>query len=83
MKNPDSPSEHQYASAKHRLIAMLYDGLLLITILFIAIAIFTPIAAALGFDSDHPAFTIYFLSICFLFYAGFWTHGGQTRYYVI
>jgi len=78
MQNSVPLAKPQYASAKHRLLSMLYDGLLLTAVLFIAMAIFVPIAKSAGFETGHPVFTVYFLSVCFLFYAGFWTHGGQT-----
>lgn len=78
MQNSVPPSEIQYASAKHRLLSIVYDGLLLGAVLFIAMAIFIPIANSAGLESGHPVFSVYFLLVCFLFYAGFWTHGGQT-----
>ena len=78
MQNSVPPPEIQYASAKHRLLSIVYDGLLLGAVLFIAMAIFIPIANSAGLESGHPVYSVYFLLVCFLFYAGFWTHGGQT-----
>ena len=78
MQNPVPQSQPPYASAKHRLLSMVYDGLLLAAVLFIAMAIFIPIAKSAGYETGHPVFSVYFLLVCFLFYAGFWTHGGQT-----
>lgn len=78
MQNSVPNTAPVYASAKHRLLSMVYDGLLLGAVLFISMAIFSPLARAAGFDTGHPVYSVFFLSVCFLFYAGFWTHGGQT-----
>lgn len=78
MQNPDPQQQLTPARAKHRLISMVYDGLLLGAVLFVAMAIFIPIAKSAGFETGHPIFSVYILVVCFLFYGGFWTHGGQT-----
>jgi uncharacterized RDD family membrane protein YckC len=78
MQKPVPQPGVQFASAKRRLLSMIYDGLLLAAVLFIAMAIFIPIAESAGIERGHPLFKVYFLLVCFLFYAGFWTHGGQT-----
>lgn len=62
-----------------RLAAMLYDFLLLVALLFAATALLLPFnsgTAATG--SQLWFYRIYLLSISFLFYGWFWTHGGQT-----
>lgn len=75
------------ASLARRLAAILYDSLLLIGVLFIAVALVLGLAVAIqGSDSvqlhsplrGHPLFSMYLLLVCFFFYAGFWRHGGQT-----
>ncbi|MDO8706736.1 MAG: RDD family protein [Sulfuricaulis sp.] len=62
-----------------RLGAMLYDGLLLLAILFM---LSYPYVWLTGGKNPgmivKTAYQIYLLAICFFFYAGFWTHGGQT-----
>lgn len=78
MQNSVPQTSTGYASTKHRLLSMVYDSLLLMAVLFVAMMVFLPIASAAGYESGHPVFSIYFLLVCFLFYGGFWTHGGQT-----
>ena len=70
-----------------RLGAILYDALLLIAVLVgatgLAMGIVAMLAGAAAIQSDgaftgHPLFRTYILLICFIFYGGFWVHGGQT-----
>jgi len=62
-----------------RFAAMLYDFLLLVAILFAATALLLPFnSGAAATDSQLWFYRIYLLSISFLFYGWFWTHGGQT-----
>ncbi len=62
-----------------RIAAALYDLLLLIGVEFAA---FLPVAALrAGTEATgqyHPLLTAYVLLVAFLFFAWFWTHGGQT-----
>ena len=62
-----------------RIAAALYDLLLLVGVEFAA---FLPVAALrAGTEAagqHHPLLTIYVLLVAFLFFAWFWTHGGQT-----
>lgn len=75
------------ARLPRRLAAIIYDGLLLIGVLVGATALALGLAAALlGGEAvklhnplqANPFFQTYLLLICFFFYGGFWTHGGQT-----
>jgi uncharacterized RDD family membrane protein YckC len=65
----------------HRLMAMLYDGLLLFSVWFIA-SIPVIILATQAEWQNLPGFRLflqlYLLLVAFLFFAWFWTHGGQT-----
>jgi uncharacterized RDD family membrane protein YckC len=61
-----------------RLAATFYDLLLLIAVLFVATAILLPLNAGEAFTSQQFFFPVYLLLVSFLFYAWFWTHGGQT-----
>jgi uncharacterized RDD family membrane protein YckC len=70
-----------------RLAAIVYDGLLLIGVLVGATALALGLAVALlGGEAvklhdplqANPFFQTYLLLVCFFFYGGFWTHGGQT-----
>lgn len=62
-----------------RLMAMMYDWMLLVALLFLASII--PVVAA-GIDTDQhplkPLFYAYIYFCAYLFYGWFWTHGGQT-----
>lgn len=55
-----------------------YDGLLLLALLFLATAILLPFNSGEAFSSSQYFFPIYLLTISFLFFGWFWTHGGQT-----
>ena len=61
-----------------RLAAILYDLLLLIALLFVATALLLPLNAGEAFTTQQFFYPLYLLIISFLFYAWFWTHGGQT-----
>ncbi len=62
-----------------RLGAMAYDALLLLALLMMLSYPYVWLTAG-----DKPgliiktAYQLYLLAICFFFYGGFWTHGGQT-----
>lgn len=74
-------SEKRPASLFKRLAVIGYDGLLLIAILFIATALTLPLNGGEAITNEHPLFpflVIYWFFISFIFYAWFWTHGGQT-----
>lgn len=58
--------------------AVLYDFLLLLALLFLATALLLPINSGQAFTSNQFFYPIYLLTISFLFYGWFWTHGGQT-----
>lgn len=58
--------------------AVLYDALLLLAVLFFATAIVLPLNGGQAFTSNQILFPAYLLLVSFLFYAWFWTHGGQT-----
>lgn len=69
------------ASLFKRLVVIGYDGLLLIAILFISTALTLPLNGGEAITSQHalfPFLVIYWFLISFVFYAWFWTHGGQT-----
>lgn len=78
MQNSVPDSEIVLATAKRRLLSMVYDSLLLAAVLFIAFAIFMAITKSAGIEVANSFKSIYLLSVIFLFSAWFWTHGGQT-----
>ena len=58
--------------------AIVYDLLLLIGFLFFATAILLPLNGGEAFNSRQVFYPLYLLTVSFLFYGWFWTHGGQT-----
>ncbi|MCY4642892.1 MAG: RDD family protein [Gammaproteobacteria bacterium] len=70
--------KYQSVSLLRRLAAILYDFVLLATLLFLAsFAVVIP----LKIYPEHPLFIVYqgyLFMLSFLFFAWFWTHGGQT-----
>lgn len=59
-----------------RLAAVVYDGIVVIAVLFIAAV---PVVLLHGGAVEGSLlFDLYLLGVAFAFYGGFWTHGGQT-----
>ena len=77
MIKPADKPVYEPAGLFRRLMAMLYDLLLLLSLLLFATALALLITRG-TLDYHHPLFRTYLFLICFLFYAWFWTHGGQT-----
>ena len=70
-------------SLVRRLAAMLYDGLLLVALWFVVTALLLGVSGGHLADPDRPLWLLNTLRAClllvtFLFFAGFWTQGGQT-----
>lgn len=61
-----------------RFAAIIYDLLLLISVLFVATALILPFNAGQAFNPQHWFYPFYLFTISFIFYGWFWTHGGQT-----
>ncbi|MCF6202045.1 MAG: RDD family protein [Methylococcaceae bacterium] len=57
---------------------IIYDGLLLLALLFLATAIVLPFNNGEAFSASQYFFPIYILCVSFVYYGWFWTHGGQT-----
>lgn len=64
-------------SLLRRFAAIFYDFLLLLSILFLSTALILPLNAGQAFDANW-LYLLYLLSVSFIFYGWFWTHGGQT-----
>ena len=64
-----------------RLAAAAYDGLVVLALMFLGTALIMPLSRG-AITPDHPLaellYQAYLLAIGFLFFAGFWTRGGQT-----
>ncbi len=65
------------SSLIRRFAAIVYDLLLLASILFVATALVLPFNAGQAFEAQI-FYLLYLLIISFIFYGWFWTHGGQT-----
>lgn len=61
-----------------RLGAILYDTLLLGGVVFAATLVALPFNGGSAFTAGQYGFSIYLLSVSFIFFGWFWTHGGQT-----
>lgn len=76
------------AKLPRRLAAIVYDSLLLAGVLIAASGLAMSVMALVagggesvkagGSLASSPFFRTYLLLVCFLFYGGFWMHGGQT-----
>jgi uncharacterized RDD family membrane protein YckC len=69
-------------SLLRHLAVVVYDLLLLISVLLLAAAIAVGVNAVVtggqAIAAGDPFFFLYLLAVSFLFYGWFWTHGGQT-----
>ena len=66
------------ATPVKRLLAALYDSLLVLAVLFIATALTLPLTHGKATSPDNLLMQLYLLAVIFIFYGWFWTHGGQT-----
>lgn len=80
---PEAPSEVRCGLFR-RLMAVFYDAIVLLAILFCAAVPPTVVMVSLGttMQEESAGFRLfmglYLLLVAFAFYGGFWTHGGQT-----
>ena len=68
----------KHPTALKRLLAALYDTFLVLATLFIATAITLPFTKGEVATSNRIYMSFYLLFIAYIFFAWFWTHGGQT-----
>ena len=61
-----------------RLSAIVYDTLLLFAVLFLATIPVLLFTAGRPIPPNEPVYTGYLLLVSFIYFAWFWTHGGQT-----
>ncbi|HSN22745.1 MAG TPA: RDD family protein [Methylomicrobium sp.] len=78
VKKSKAPGDFIAPGLFRRLAAVVYDSFLLIAVLFVATAAILPLNAGVAFTSKQFFYPVYLLGISFIFYAWFWTHGGQT-----
>jgi len=70
-----------YAGLFRRLFAIFYDCFLLLAILFIVSAVATVLNSGKAVKPDdafYPIYVILIFSLCYLYFAWFWIHGGQS-----
>lgn len=60
------------------LAIMLYDSLLLVSILLLASLFAVAFNSGEAIPENDPVFIAYLLAVSCFFYGWFWTHGGQT-----
>lgn len=83
---PSMPSNHPKMPAPgllRRLASIFYDSLLLAALWFVVSAAFLAASGGRLSSPDRPLWLLYsfrggLLLITYLFFASFWTHGGQT-----
>lgn len=61
-----------------RIGALCYDSLLLLALLFVAMAILTPFTDTGTIRAHSLLYFSYLLMVSFVFFGWFWTRGGQT-----
>lgn len=61
-----------------RIGAMFYDSFLLAAVLFLAGVLIAPTFNITTEHPLYPLFIFYIYLVAFIFFAWFWTHGGQT-----
>jgi len=79
-----TPKQNQPVTLLRRLGGIFYDALLAGSVIFIIAAITLTILTINGLGNIQPdsplshVLFVYYIFIAFLYFAGFWTHGGQT-----
>lgn len=76
-----TPQSYPPVTLFRRMLAILYDGLLLTALLFIAAGLALIINGGNAVDTDKLYIWLYRLfmfSLCFLYFCWFWVNGGQT-----
>jgi uncharacterized RDD family membrane protein YckC len=66
------------APLPRRLGAMLYDGLLVLALLFMATIPFIALRGGEPVEAGDPLYQLTMLIVAWFFYVGFWTRSGRT-----
>jgi len=61
-----------------RILAISYDSLLLLAVLFVATAILMPFTGGDAIHKGNWLYLLYLIGCCCLYFTWQWTHGGQT-----
>jgi uncharacterized RDD family membrane protein YckC len=67
-----------YCSLPRRLMAMLYDGIIMLGLLMLATAVALPFGGAHKVAFHDFWFTLWLLMVCFVYLGGCWRYGGMT-----
>lgn len=67
-----------YPTPLKRLLTVIYDSFLVLATLFIATALTMPLTKGEVSSGNNIYMSIYLSIVVYIFYAWFWTHGGQT-----
>ncbi len=78
MQKNDGSVRHTLTPLWRRLMAMLYDSLLLVALLMLAALPVVVFFGGIPGGWARYIFQLYLLAVWFLFFAWFWVHGGQT-----
>ena len=74
-----SPDNAAASGLARRLGAIFYDALLLLALLMLGSFLYVPVAGrVLPAPLGRTLYQIFLFAIGFLYFAWFWTHGGQT-----
>ena len=74
-----SPDNAAASGLARRLGAIFYDALLLLALLMLGSFLYVPIAGiVLPAPLGRTLYQIFLFAIGFLYFTGFWVHGGQT-----
>jgi len=71
-------SDYPTAGFLRRLAAFMYDILLLLAIIVIAGFVALPFTGGEAPSPGNPFYQTYLFVLCYVFFAWFWTRGGQT-----
>lgn len=74
----DAASVGETPGLARRLAAVVYDGLLLFSILFAATGVLLIFRGGEAVPPNNPLYTAYLLGVSFFYFGWCWTRGGQT-----
>jgi len=74
----ENPQNYCRPSVLRYLAVMLYDTVLLLSVLLLASLVAVAFNSGEAIAQGNPFFLLYLLCVSGFFYGWFWTHGGQT-----
>lgn len=78
MNNAVKLTDQTLCPLPRRLLAMLYDSLVLLALLIVASALALPFGDVHKVAGRDAGFTLWLLLVCFAYLAGCWRYGGMT-----